>query len=140
MKLNRKHIGLFGTIYTLVFLLVFSLGCKKNSNDNVTTFTIKVDSINHPDTIFFDSTMIIQFHGHIGPTDCYSFYKFEPSYVPDSLIITVLGKHEDKQGCAPGNINLEAKTLLISNLPKGTTKVVINQPVSSALIDSVYVR
>lgn len=140
MKLHQNNIDLFTTLCILIFFMAFIISCKKNSGDNITNFTIKIDSISHPDTIFIDSTLIIQFHGNIGSTECYSFYKFEPSYTKDSLHITSLGQFESKQGCALKNINLESKTLLISNLPKGNTNIIITQPDSTTLIDSVYVR
>ena len=116
-------------------------GCKlNNTGPSFSQFSIPIDSIQTiPDTITLGNTFKIKFYGKIGPSTCYSFYRFGGRINGKDIDIAVYGKYQNDPSCQDTAQYLDGKELSVTPQISGTYAIHIYQPSPPDLFDTVYV-
>lgn len=128
-------------ILTAVFIGViayFSTGCKKSPT--VTEYTIKVDSVQHADTINLGATFEVLFYAKIGDNDCYEFARFDPVFGMNLIEVTLIGKHTDRSDCVDGARYLNPGAVGFTDLSQGDWTLKVIEPEGVPLESTVYVK
>jgi hypothetical protein len=122
-------------------IMISNQGCKKDDSPNTKDFIIKVDSIQHADTIFSTDLFEVDFFGKIGDNDCFAFSQFSPAFGADFINITVYGTETIKNDCAGGPVYLNGQGASFSDMTPGEWTLNIFQPEGVSPIESkVYVK
>ncbi len=129
-------------ISVMVLVTFFFWGCNPNNTDipNYTTFVIRIDSIQHPSSIFMERNLTIKFYGTIGTDGCYTFSHFSPSFKNKNITVTVYGRHIDKTTCNQSLSYLNGATLDVAKLDTGMYIIHVVQPSPPDIFDTVYVK
>lgn len=132
---------LFGLMAIGFIAITFLIGgCSLgNSTPNYTEYAIQVDSIQHPDTITYGSTLTIKFYGEIGPSTCYSFSRFAGNFLGTMLNVQVLGSYANSQSCAASMQYLNGDTLAVNQLQPGNFVIHVLEPSPPDIYDTVFV-
>lgn len=130
------------TVLIALLILVVAnaiTGCKKDDSPTVTEFTIKVDSVQHADTINAGDAFKIDFFGKIGDTDCYEFFKIENAFDVNLIEVKLIGKHTERDNCNNEVQYLNPGSINFNNIPVGDYTLRINQPEGLSPLDSEFV-
>lgn len=127
------------SIAILTFLLIgivayFSTGCKKDAPAE-TEYTIKIDSVQHTDTINVGDVFDVSFFGKIGDNDCYEFLRFEPTFGVNLIEIKGIGKHTARDDCKGGEQYLSAG-VGFTDLTAGDWTLKVLQPDGTTPLES----
>jgi hypothetical protein len=129
----KKVIAIF-TILGLVSLIYFSSGCKKE--DEKVEFVMKVDSIQHADTINVGDVFEIFFYAEIGPNECFAFKRFEPAFGPSNMQFTLYGEETKKSDCGGGEQYLNGAGAGLTDMTAGDWTITVIQPAGVTNIES----
>lgn len=130
------------TVLIALLILVVAnaiTGCKKDDSPTVTEFTVKVDSVQHADTINAGEDFAVNFFGKIGNTDCYEFYKVENTFDVDLIEIELIGKHTERDNCNNEIQLLQPGQVVFNDVPVGDYTLRVNQPEGIAPVESDFV-
>ena len=132
------------SIVTLIGLIIFfailiNTGCKKDDTPAVTEFTIKIDSIQHADTILATNNLEVGFYGLVGTSDCYEFLKINNEFDVNKIEVELIGQHTARDDCNPGNQYMNPVTITYSDLTVGTWTIHVIQPEGQQPMESTVV-
>ncbi len=121
---------------------IYIFNCCVKSTDSISEskFRIKVDSLNVPDSIAFNDTLICKFWALIGSNLCYQFSNFETKLNPKQIDIKLWGYHTESEVCATAVSVLRGKEYKFIPEAKGLFQINVFQPDNSILKDSVLVN
>jgi len=126
----------------LGFLVAVS-SCKKDEDPQINESVMLIDSIAHPDTVAFGSTLTINFYGVIG-NGCDSFSRFEDVELNEgepqnTFKIRIYRKTEDQPNCTEELKYLDS-SLNLTGMLAGTFYIKVVQPDGSYLEGEVFVE
>jgi len=129
---------IFGTLILISTITYFNSGCNKSEDNSptVSEYTIKVDSIQHADTINVGDILEIACFGKIGDNDCYEFQEIKDSINTGKITLELIGKHTFRDNCGGGIIYMNPLTEHISGLTAGDWTITINQSEGVTPIES----
>jgi hypothetical protein len=128
-------------LFIASIILFSSQGCKKDDDPDTVQFTIKVDSISHPDTINSNDLFEVDFFGKIGDNECFQFSEFSPAFGADFINITVYGAETIRNDCAGGPVYLDGRGASFSDMTQGEWSINVFQPAGVApIVSKVYVK
>lgn len=148
MKTNgQKFSGnyFFTGKFVLKLILVIVITACLNSADsgsekpNSSTFVIEVDRISVPDTTVNFEALHIWFEGTAGPNDCYRFSYFRDKLSSRSLLVQLIGTRLESASCRQGPVTFRELYEVYPPFEE-TFEVIVQQPDSSFLKDTVYFR
>lgn len=133
---------LFGLVGSSFLVSMFLMGgCKlSSSSPNYTEYAINVDSIQHPDTLNYGSSLVIRFYGTIGPSTCYEFSRFVGNVSTSQINVQVLGKYSDESNCASEMQYLDGDSLTVNQIDSGNFVIHVFQDSTADISDTVFVR
>lgn len=137
----KKHVFTAFAVMIGLVVIIWS-GCKKDDGPEIENFIIQIDSMVHPDTINFGDTLSIKFYGLVGPDGCYAFNELLAEYFEDAkeLAVESWGIHAFNDVCTDGEVYMNGKELLVTEIPVGENTIVAVQPDGPNISQNVYVK
>jgi hypothetical protein len=134
------------TSYVIIILILivtisyFNTGCKKSEDNspNVTEYTIKVDSVHHPDTIDAGGIFSVDLYGKVGDNDCYAFKEIQDTIETGLITLELIGTHTDRENCNDGIIYMSPATANINGLTTGDWTLRITQPAGTSPLENTF--
>ncbi len=103
-------------------------------------FTIRIDSLRYSPEAVVGDTLIVEFWGYIGPSTCYQFFGFHALRDSFELDVTAVGAVDyTAHVCGPALQYLRGEELEVFPLYEGDLILVVQQPDSSALVETVRI-
>lgn len=103
-------------------------------------YIITVDSIQAPSEVLLGDTLVIRFWGEIGPDGCHMFDRFETSFGPEGLDVTVWGWNSGGPACPAIYVFMDGTPLGVVPPGRGLLEIRVRRPDGTALRDTVLVR
>ncbi len=136
--MNKNILTAFAVMISLT-VIIWS-GCKKDNGPEIEEFIIQIDSMIHLDTINFGDTLSIKFYGVVGPNGCYAFDELVAEYFIEAneLAVESWGMQTFLDVCTQGEIYMNGKELLVTEIPVGDLTIVAVQPDGPNISQNVY--
>ncbi|MAE08365.1 MAG: hypothetical protein CL661_06350 [Bacteroidetes bacterium] len=138
--MNKNILTAFAVMISLT-VIIWS-GCKKDNGPKIEEFIIQIDSMIHLDTINFGDTLSIKFYGVVGPNGCYAFDELVAEYFIEAneLAVESWGMQTFLDVCTQGEIYMNGKELLVTEIPVGDLTIVAVQPDGPNISQNVYIK
>lgn len=126
-------------LFFSIFILIGNSSCKKEESPGE-EYIIPIDSIIHSDTILTGEKLSIAYYGILGPTDCYSFSRFEVSFSDTAIYSTAFGLFVEQEDCEDDLLYLDGEVANVYDLPEGDFSLIVNLPRNNTLESKVHVK
>ncbi len=103
-------------------------------------FHIAVDSINTPATISATAPFTVRFFGLIGPSDCFSFDRFETQKSDSAVDVVAVGNYYTTGQCRAQEVRLDGQELQVPPPFSDPFTVVVHQPSGARLTHVIPVQ
>ena len=128
-------------LFYLLVILLIHFSCSTEPEENYIPYKIKIDKIEHPDTVYVNDTLIIKFYGFVGPDGCHRFSHFEKKNSQSLLEFTVWGEKPDYETvCSAVMVWMDGTEYKTRITQTGLYQIKIHQPDNSFMIDSVFIE
>lgn len=113
-------------------------GCNKEESPG-TEYIIAVDSIYHPDTITAGETLVVEYYGIVGISQCFSFYRFDVNIEGSTINTTAIGLYAESD-CKEEEVLMNGEELKIFNLPQSEFTFIVNLPRNATMESKIFVK
>ena len=135
MKVTQYHLVSF-----LIIILFISCDIFNSNDQGIEYYTIKVNSISGPDSVYVGDTIIFKLDGYVGTNGCHMFSHYDDKIESQKVKLSVWGKFTKGEICTDAEVYLDGKEYRVKTSLPGTFQLQIMQPDNTILVKSVAVK